>query len=74
MIDHEDIIALARETGVIAPTATLDDSKSHDRDLERFAKLAYVAGAKDAQEFCIRIYHNASALADDAIRNREQYE
>ena len=71
MIDHEDIIVWAQEAhGPIT-------GQWWDMDvtaLERFAKLAYAAGAKDAQEFCIRIYHNATALADDAIRNREQYE
>jgi hypothetical protein len=70
MIDHEDIIAWALQAGVHNAHTELTLMAG----LERFAKLAYAAGAKDAQEFCIRIYRNASALADDAIRNREQYE
>jgi hypothetical protein len=39
----EEIIRMAREAGVIAPTATLDQSRTHDRDIERFAALVAAA-------------------------------
>ena len=36
---NEEIIEMARQAGLIAPSATLQEDRTHDRTIKAFAKL-----------------------------------
>ena len=69
----DDIIRMAREAGLIAPSAVLQDDKTHDRAIERFAQLVAAAEREDNVKLLMRLgdsYEHADkqGSADDIYK------
>jgi len=50
MMTKEEIIEMARQSGLIAPSAVLQEGRTHDRAIEAFAKLAFEKGRQQGMQ------------------------
>ena len=71
---QEQVIAWAREAGLIAPTAILSEGRTYDRAVNLAYTLAYEAGRKDENEACAVIAFNAKTYLEAAAAIRARRE
>ena len=65
---QDEIIEMAKQAGLIAPSATLQEDRTHDRAIKAFAKLIAEkereACAKIADEWAVGWPHPSQSIAE----------
>ena len=54
-MDKEEIIDLARQSGLIAPSAVLQEGRTHDKAIEAFAKLIAEKERDECAKVCDKL-------------------